>query len=447
MSRTSLRALWACMPCPVGLHADFLGMELKRLLDVRDNEARRLIRLKNFYDGVGKPRISGDVSSEVRRIAEISRVNIIRPVVNSLVQSLSVEGYRSPGAATDRAAWEIWQANRMPAMQSALHRSAAIYGAAYAIVLPGSPLPEISLRSPMQLTALFADEMDTSPVITLDEHMGLLRVIDADSISWHRKEHGNWVEVDRQQHGLGYVPVVRYLPEANLDNPVCGEVEPLIMQQESLDQTVFSMKVAEHYAAFKQRYVIGMTSPSEEQAFKMSAASTWLFPESKDEMQVGQFDATDLAPYLAAKESTIAEMAVVAQVPINEITGTLVNLSADAIAMARDSNNRKVNAAKTMLGQAHAETLAMAGRQAGYETDPAATVLWDDVGHFSLSQIADAFTKLASGLGIPQEMLWSKIPGVTQSEVEEWKQYKRDNDAVAELAALLDQDVPNGEDA
>jgi len=65
-------------------------------------------------------------------------------------------------------------------------------------------------------------------------------------------------------------------------------------------------------------------------------------------------------------------------------------------------------------------------------------VTWQDMEIRSLSQSADALVKLA-GLGIPFRALWSRIPGIEKSDVDEWAQMAADGDPIRRMQLELER--------
>jgi hypothetical protein len=61
----------------------------------------------------------------------------------------------------------------------------------------------------------------------------------------------------------------------------------------------------------------------------------------------------------------------------------------------------------------------------------------------SLAQAADALGKLADQLGIPKRGLWKRVPGVTQTEYEDWEQMAEEDDSVGQLATALTRATPD----
>lgn len=417
---------------------------VKMMQGYRDGEAERLDRVRGYYKGTQRLRFLTDaVPIEVRRIADISRVNVIRLVVNAVVQSLFVEGYRAPRSDADEAAWQVWQANRMDSRQTGVHRAASIYGCSYVTVLPGDPAPVIRGVSPRQMTAVYGAD-DDWPLYALEHRRGnagmLWRLLDDTHAYWVTEDGNNTNVVRVEAHDVGVCPVVRMLDTDDLDDPVTGEVEPLIQVQDQINLTTFGMLVAQHFGAFRQRYILGWLAETEEQKLKASASSLWTFEDHPDDVKVGEFDQTDLGGFIDSREASIRHMAVMSQTPVNELVGQLANLSADALVAARDSNMRKLKERQTVRGEAWEQVMSLAGTIGGVPTDPQAWVRWADTDSRSLSQTADALGKLAQQLGIPPQALWERAAdalGASQQEVSSWKDLAASQDTFAQLASML----------
>ncbi|TAL45669.1 MAG: phage portal protein [Salinibacterium sp.] len=195
----------------------------------------------------------------------------------------------------------------------------------------------------------------------------------------------------------------------------------------------FNLLVAQHFAAFRQRYVVGWTTEDENEKAKANAAQLWTF-ENPD-VKVGDLDQTDVAGYIDSRKESLRHAASLSQTPAHELIGELINLSADAIAAAEAGRDRKVTDRQTMFGEAHEQTLRLAGQLAGIEVPDEAQTRWRDTSARSLSALVDALGKAATMLGIPADELWERIPGVTQQDVERWRKRKAD-EAKNALAAI-----------
>jgi predicted nuclease of predicted toxin-antitoxin system len=151
-----------------------------------------------------------------------------------------------------------------------------------------------------------------------------------------------------------------------------------------------------------------------------------------------------------ARDADIRDLAAVSQTPPHHLLGQMANLSAEALAAAEAGLSRKVEERKHSFGEAHEQVLRKAGEMLGQQVEPDAEVRWRDMESRSLAQVADALGKLATMLGVPPQALWERIPGVTQQDVEKWKQLAEENDSLAglfnQLASGVDSSLETVQD-
>lgn len=422
----------------------------KTAMEKRESEKPRLERVLAYRrDGVepngmfSAGRLSSlpaGVPNEVRALADLSRVNLIRYVVSARVQNMYVDGFQTPEAPDNVAAWDIWQRNGMDARQIGVHRAALTYGASYVLVLPGDPVPVIRGYSPRKLTVLYGDD-DQWPIAALEQRRGHWRLITDDAVYTLTNgddgdlEWGGKVE----EHDAGVCPVIRFRDTVDLDVDVEGVVEPLIPLQDQVNTTSFGLHVAQHYGAFRQRYIIGWLADSEAQALKTGASRLMMFEDSPDDVRVGEFAQTELRGYIESREATIRHLATVSQTPVHELMGQMINLSAEALEAARASHRAGIEENRIAAGESWEQVLNLAGALAGEDVDPSALVIWRDTTIRSLGEAAEALGTLAEKLGVPKEALWQRIPGVAQHELAQWKAMAAEGDAFDSLAATLDR--------
>lgn len=397
---------------------------------------------------------------EVRTMAQIARVNVCSIVVDTLAQSTYVDGYRAQSNADDLAVWAVWQANRMDARQTGIHRAAFAYGAAYAVVLPGDPVPVIRGASPRSMTVVYGEDPDWPLWAFEPLGRGLWRLFDDEAI-YYLSEDGALVHevgfefVEAREHGASVTPVVRYLDESDLDidddvRPAPhltegvtitagGQVAPLIPLQDQIDLTTFGLLVAQWYSAFRQRWAIGWVAESETEKMKAGASQFWTFDEDPENMKLGEFEQTNLEGYIKSREASLRHAATLSQTPVHELIGELVNLSAEALAAAEAGRDRKVDERKTLLGESHEQTLWLVGQLTGLDIPDDAQVVWRDTSARAFAATVDGLGKLAQMLGIPPQELWERVPGATRQDVERWKAAAQTGDAFADLTRMLDQ--------
>lgn len=442
-----------------------------QLLEYHQGELASYDVIYNYWNGYqGLPIVPMDgVPREVRRLATMSRINVISLVVSVMAQSLYVDGYREDPATSDvdAPAWAIWQTNRMDAHQTGVHRAALAYGMAYVIVLPGDDGPTIRGVSPRSLVAVYDEdthdwpryalEVRNSPWAPKDEYW----LYDEDSITI-LEEQGEGIGrfqpevVGVELHDLGKCPVTRFRNTDRLNEPPApdtasfpnsvhftgGEVEPLMALQDQIDETTFALLTAQHFQSFRQRYIMGWTAEAEDVRAKANASRLWTFEDP--EVKVGEFGQVDLGGYLNSRESTVTQIGVISQTPGHELLGRMANLSAEALVAASVGQRHKVLERQQLFGESWEQCLGLASEAAGLEVSDSAQVQWRDTEPRSLSQTIDALGKLTQMLAVPPEMLWERIPGVSQQDVARWQAAREEGDALARFENLLNQQAAMG---
>lgn len=431
-----------------------------------------------------------DAPAEVRELARTSRINLIAIVVNSLVQSLYVDNIRvsdsagtrrpssgqpadpnAPEADPDAAiepVWRAWQRNRLDQKQAGLYRAVFQYGYGYSVVTPGEPTPVVRVISPRRMHAVYDDDAPDFPVAALEWRRGrgdFYRLYAQDDMG-DVVVYTLGFDPDKKRFALlkfapldmiDYVPVIRYVPYEDLDaddEPVrqsaqgsrlnstvavltAGEVAPLMTLQDQTDISSFALKSAEWYSAFRQRYVKGWTPENRSMKMKAAASQLWTFEEHPDDIALGEFSETTLDGFLRSREAVLKYAATLSETPVHELIGELVNLSAEALAAAEAGRDRKIELVKTSLGESHEQQAQVIGDYMGVPVPDDIEVVWRDTSARAFGAIIDGLGKVAQMLGVPAEMLWDRIPGVTRQDVERWKARAAQGDALGQLTALL----------
>lgn len=427
-----------------------------------------------------------DASDEYRQLIDQSRWNILPLLIDSLAKNFYVDGYRPARSSTNAEVWKVWQANRMDARQSGLWRKSLEYGVSYTTTLPGEiageKVPLITPWSPRRLTAVYEDSINDEwavyamtvgfekPVIDssgvtmvtpvtvydawyqykLDVPASMMRTQSytfGRSASMYLGEISvNTDNVQVASHNLGYVPVVRYMDTfGELDDGPEGIVLPMIPAQRQLNQTTFSLAIAEQYAIFRQKWVVGLEIQLDEdgnpkQPFKV-AVDKMLHAEDPA-TKFGDFAQTDVSGYLASRDKSMLYVTAARQIePHTMVVGDAVsNVSAEALAALSNAHGQDIAEHKASYGESVEQNMRLAGLAMGDEKawrDTSAQTKWRDTTPRSLAQIADALGKLATMLEVPPEELWEKIPDVTDQDLERWKEAHKKRDSMAKLDGML----------
>ena len=436
----------------------------------------RLDRVHSYLHGRhAGPYMPPSANREYRLLAARALANFLPLVVKSPAQAMRVSGYDHSGAkSTDIAPeWRAWQANRMDSRQHAVHAAAIAYGHAYVRVLPEDGRPVIRGVSPRQMYAAYDDPAnDALPLWAMQIERFPSQVDPDDTIrAWLiTKTHviefrvcggpdGGTEPVASVPHGMTLdgepvCPVVRFAPGLDLEGRAVGVVEPLIPIQDRINQTIFDLLVAQTFGSFKVRTISGMapqivtdrdgnpvldpdTGKPKVQPIRADASRFLVAPDP--DTRFGQLDETPLGGFLDAIEAAVRQMSVIGQTPPHYLLGSVVNLSAEALAAAEAALTRAVRIYQAECGESWELVMALAGSILGEPYDRDAQMVWDDHESRSLAQTIDALGKAVQMLHVPPREVWRKIPGVTAGDVERWIAAADADDQDLRLSARLRQ--------
>lgn len=426
---------------------------VERLFREFEAERERLEVIDDWYRGKqpppAKPR---SATREYQYAQDRARTPLLGLIVSSLSQASFVDGYRAPRAADEDPGWAIWQANGMDAKQIPIHRGAFAHGQSFVKVLPGQlngeRMPVVTGHSARSMYAEYQDPaLDEWPVHVIEAkpvaggwHLSL---IDDERIWMFGKDSatGKYEYIEDNPHGMGVCPITRMPNLLDLDGRVMGEVEPFIPVASRIDQTTFDRLMVQRAASWKVRYIAGMAKPDDgltADQKKLELRQDDILIAENPATKFGTLDETPLDGFDKARDSDLILMSVVSQLP-PQTFGQVANLSADALALAQSALSRKLGERHTTLGEQHEQWLRLATGWAGHEVDMAAQVKWRDVESRSVAQLADAFGKVAQMLHFPAEILWDKLPFLTQTDVEEAKRLVKDGDSLQQLFDEIDR--------
>ena len=318
--------------------------------------------------------------------------------------------------------------------------------------ITGEAMPSIRGFSPREMIALFDDPIvDDWPEVAARFRTispGKIKVTVLDDGNLHHftadgHDLGDLKYVDSEGHGVDVCPVTVWENISDVDGRGYGEIEPIISVLRRLDQTKNDRLVVQQYASYVVKTISGIDIPEGEAKkahIKLSAKK--MLTSDSTEAKFGSLPASPLEPFNQSYEADLRDLSAVTQLPPHTFLGALVNLSAEALAAASAGEAAKRDERQHSYGESAERNLRLAAAIAG-NTDAAADyesrVIWKDTTIRSLAQVADALGKLANGLGFPPQLLWNRIPNVTQQEIAEALDLIKEQDvvtrALAEMAA------------
>jgi hypothetical protein len=426
------------------------------ITEARAAEAYRLDRihraLKPYQspaEYVANAQIPADAPPLMKELARKSETNYIPLLVKTFGQVMKADGYFSASDPDGTDPWAWWQRNRMDSRQTGLIRSTLQYGVGYATVLPGTygrnqPGPAISLYSPRELTAVYQDpEADEWPMLAvgIDGDRHHVNLYDDENVYTFGLEPGATILTGRiepaysailslgrltfletKAHGLGVCPVIR-CRDRNLlaGEEQYGIVEPLLTIQERINETTFQMQVAQYFAAFKQRYVLGWVPKTEQEEMKAGAARIWYLDEDPADVKIGELGETAIAPYIESRNSAIRDFSAIGQIPSQALgIDGISNISDATLAGLEAAKNREAGEITTSVGEGMEQMLRLCAyidKNEAAADDYNSEIRWRDFEARSYAQTVDGLVKLAQGLGLPAEIVLEDVPGMTEQKL------------------------------
>jgi hypothetical protein len=403
-------------------------------------------------------------------MAKRSISNWLPLVSDTFVKRLFVEGYRPSDTLDNSKPWDYWQANRLDARQTIVHRGAIEYGEAYVLVLPGKrpngdKTPIIKPLLPTNSIAFYRDEDDEWPYVAarlLTDRLDgtrVLEVYDETNVYTFERQASyqapgandgagapstiepDWVLANTKAHDLGVVPFVRF--RESLDERNHGLIYPLIPDQERINEITFAIHMALQYSVFRQRYVTGVALPEDNNGnpinpFQAGPNTLWIAEDG--ETKFGEFAQTMIEGHLAALLRAVQTLAAHAQIDPNLLTGDVINVSSEALGSLQDSTTQRLNIYKMIFGESWEQVFRLAAAAAGdtkAAEDESAQTRWRDESSHEFLTTVQGLAMLVEKLGVPEQPLWPKVPGFSDQDIQAWKDAADAADKPDPMAELL----------
>ncbi|MEV7358281.1 phage portal protein [Kitasatospora sp. NPDC091276] len=270
---------------------------------------------------------------------------------------------------------------------------------------------------------------------------------------WQRpaREGGQWTartaglgrgEPSHIPNPLGVVPLVELPNRSRLHGNPRSEIATVLPLQDAVNTLWAHLMTASDGLALPARAVLGMDRPVREIVDPESGEvvgeedlpldkfrSDRLLWLEKEGASIAEFSAADLDNYLRVIDKAVQHIAAQTRTPPSYLAGQLVNVSPDGVAASEAGLVAKVTERQRHFGAALREIMRLEALANG-ETGRAGalllgSVVWRDPQFRSDSQYSDALVKLKS-LGLPDEAIWERIPGVTPEEIERYKTMRTD---------------------
>lgn len=427
------------------------GWWLKRLNTRLDERNRTLERYDNYYRGDHDLKFaSPKFAATYGQMFLASSDNWMPLVVDSVQERLQVEGFRlGTKTESDKRAWSLWQANNLDADSDVLHTEALINGTAYTLVWPDAAdptQPRVYIEHPSQVIVANSPEDRRLRLAALkkwvddDEYLyATLYLPDAiykfrsaakpkngtvsSTIRWEPRETST--EPWPLPNPFGRPPITPIANQRRMladgESELAGGVTSL---QDKINKLVFDMMVASEFAAYRQRYTIGVEIPKDDKTGQPKApfdvgVDRLLMANPKTNTKgepvmspvFGEFSATDLSNYVGAIEMQVQHLASQTKTPPHYLNASADRLSGESIKAAETGLVAKVRARQRSYGEGWEDTMRLALDVAGIRPRGGAAgmeVVWADPESRSEAEHVDAVVKKLA-LGVPLRVLWREL--------------------------------------
>lgn len=475
----------------------------KQLLAILDADKGRLTRIDMYLNGHhDDPYMPESADDEYRLIAARAVSNWMPMLVETPAQALYVDGFRrgkrpNTGSASgpdqrqeiggQDPEWDHWQRSRLDERQGAVHRGALRFGHSFTLTERDRRSRKVITKglSALNTAAVYEDPAnDLVPYAALtvtkwpkagDEGWdGKARMWDGKNeyaVTFKSLLDAKSIKVaNGKRHGASECPVTRFAASVDLEGRTVGVVEPMIVLQNRINQTMFDLLVTQTYTSFSVRTATGMAPPLKMQPvldpdtneptgeFEPVINERTGQPEVEDirisakrlliaedpEARFGSLDGTPLSGLIESIDMSIKHLSAISQTPPHFLLGQIANLSAEALTAAETSLARKIEGFRKSFGESWERVLRLAAEMdsdaLGAE-DFHGEVLWRDMEARSLAQAADALAKFKD-MGLPVKALINRIPGITQGEKQQMIEMM-ENDPEALQADALRRAFPD----
>jgi hypothetical protein len=389
-------------------------------------------------------------------------VNWPRMAADGVEERLDIEGFRFPGVdEADEELWRVWQDNNLDEESQLAHLDALIYGRSYVCVGANEEdesTPLVTVESPFELvhetdgrTRRVAGALRLYDVRDGRASRGTLYLPDATVwLSWSGSA-GRWVDVDRDDHRMGVVPVVPVVNRARTANRAgVSEMKDVIPLTDAAARTLTNLQLAQETHSVPQRFVLGATAGDfvDQQGrplTKWEAYFNSVWALANEQAKVGQLPSADLGNLTETVEHYARLASGVTALPPNYF-----GLAADDAASADAIRSREARLVKrcerkqTAWSGSWEQAMRLVLLVATGEEDASARrleTLWRDPATPTRAQQADAVVKLAQAGILPREGAWDdlKYSPARQDRLREQFRRQTEEDPVGVLTRAAGQ--------
>jgi hypothetical protein len=345
-----------------------------------------------------------------------------RVCVDALDERLNVEGFRfAESTSVDEDLQGLWQSNSLDGESQLAHIDALVFGQAFVAVGSGddADTPLITVESPLDIAVEW--DARTRKMLAALRLFGYEGRREAtlylpDQTIYCIQDQGEWRVMDRDQHHLGVVSLVRIANRPrSYQRDGSSEITPEIMSiTDAACRTLQGLEVAREFYSAPQRFILG-ASESDFQNADGTAKSGWetyigrILALERDAdgnlPTVGQFTTYDPSVFTKVIDMYAKIMSSITGLPPHVLGYTTDNpASADAIRSTEMRLKLKADRKTKMFGESWRDVMKLALLiRDGSVPDNAdsITTVWADTATPTPAATTDAIFKQVEGGIIP----------------------------------------------
>lgn len=384
-----------------------------------------------YYEGEQRLEQLGlAVPPDLQRFVTI--VNWPALTVDSVAERIKLKDFVKPGSEqADRGLLDLWQANNLDSEQHTLWNDKLVYGRGFLAVGANEEnreLPLITVESPREM-AVKIDPRKRRVAAALkvyqepwaDPRTRFAVLYTPDSTVWLGPSDGTdmWVEIDRDDHKLGRVPVVPFVNRRRTGRWFgVSEMRRAISLTDAAARSLTNLQVAGETHAVPQRWVSAMSKGDfvdrEGKPLPVwQAYFSGIWATQNKDAKFGQFSASDLRNFTETVDFYGRLLAGIYGLPPQYMGQNTQNpSSAEAIREAKEGLIMRAEMHMSQQGDALCRALAIAERirTGSWPDGDRIRARWFDPSTPTFASRADAISKLAGGTPIlSREGAWDEL--------------------------------------
>ncbi len=321
--------------------------DLKWALDAIKTKINTVRTRDAYYNGDHNLAfVTKEWQSEFGKMLKSFNANYCPAVVDALADRLRLAGVNitradTPDESMKATFGKVWTRNRMDRKAGQVHTSMLKHGECYVTAWPNPNTDEVTFfigrgdRIAVRYSVEDPDEIVFAGKVWMEGKRSRATLYYPDHIErWATNESSVYAGLPHSvtayepfgedwyaDNPYGIVPVVPFVNNPTEDGRGKSELDDVIPLQDALNVAMAEMLVALEFAAYPQRWAIGLTEKRDPYTGKMEqalqAGIERLWTSDSNESRFGQFEVANMSNFVTAQDAIRADIARVSRTPIN----------------------------------------------------------------------------------------------------------------------------------